>query len=1061
MKFFRRIKRKINSKYVAITASIIACISVGIFVLAAKETKFLITVDKDTATRGEQVTFTVQLDSEDIEYNSVAFGVEYDSDSLELVTNLNDVSTPSGFNVYLCGLDKDNSNIISCGGTKVGGFITGSKDLVTLTFKVKDSAIGDVPVNFVKAVVSDVSSGNEVPFNSTNENGKVHINVPVTNVTLANSDVEIDLGSDVKTSQIVLDTTPAIHNDTRVVNYKDYDDNIISVSPTGLITAKNTGNTDITVEAYGQTFTVHVKVVAHIQDIKLDETEKTLNLNDADPSYTFTATLLPEGVNITDDPTITWESSESNVASVEDGKVTAKNIGTTTITAKTTNGKQASAVVKVIAPAKNVEINESDFTLTKNNDNNTKQLTLTIDPDPTSDTITWEVDDDSVVRLSSTTDRTITVTAVGGGYATITVHVGEKSDTVKVTVDVAVERIELDVQASETIELYPTQKRTVTGTIYPSDATVKKINWSIAESNIATVDADGTITAVNPGNATLIAEAGGVRVTRTIKVLVPVSSFVVDQPNVTLDANTKQSIKVKTTILPDNTDVSKDIDWKSNNTSVATVVAGSNGEATITAVALGDTEVIGTLEDGSTVTVNVHVIAPITGVTLDQSEIHLTGKNSTAKLTATINPNPTSDDKTLTWESSANGIVKVENGVLTAVAKGHAIITVRTSNDKIATCDVYVTIPAEKVEINEGETLSIEKGTSSTLTATVTPSIDEVSDTLTWKSSNDDIVSVNPDGTILAKAAGKATITAKVGNVEDTIEVEVFVKINSFELESNRVLDILRGSTSTVVTTIGPADATEDKTITWTSEDENIATVSKDGVIKGVNKGHTTIKGTLKNGMFVEVDVTVNIIPITDMTAENDKLEMLKGDKEQLELVIEPEETTEKDMIKWKSSDEDIANVTNTGLVTAKREGKVTITATYEDIEVTFEVNVKEIHLESMNVVIPKDSLTVGEELQLQVALNPTNVTDELTFTYKSSDESIATVTDTGLVKGLKSGKVTITVTASNGVTALYDITINEVVSPKTGDNILYYVSALLISTSLIGAIIIKKRKTN
>ena len=1068
-----RLKKKIKTKLVALTMLTMAVLgftAFGIYTFASKESQLLIEVTnkQESYSRGDEVEVKVKLDVEtDVEYNSINFMLEYDHDALELLTDFDSAPDNSGWTVALCGEASTETKGISCGLQKATSYNSGSKDLATFRFKIKetDNVLGNISLSFNEentAVEKIVQAGTDYSrelIETKKDPETIFVKVPVQSVTLATSDIEIDMNSGVKTSQIELNVNPTPNNDEREVTYSPANGDIVDVSTSGLITAKKVGETDININAYGTSLTAHVKVVAHIQGVSLNTDSHTINLNDSDKTYRLVATLDPEDV-YPDSKTIEWDSSERSVATVDNGLVTAHAIGTTIITAKTSNNKTASATIKVIAPATSVDITDDDFTLTRNKeDNKTKQLNLTIEPNPTSDKTTWEVDNNGVVSVNESG----LVTAIGVGQATITVHVGEQSDTVHVTVNAVVEDITLDVRADETISLYPTQKRPVNGVITPSDATTKTITWSIensSTSDVAEVDANGLVTAKNPGTATLVAEADGIRVTRNIKVLTPVSSFVVDQPNITLNANNKQSIEVSTTILPDNTDVDKTVTWKSENANIASVVGLANGRATITAVAMGDTKITGTLEDGSTVTVEVHVIAPITGVTLNKNKVTLVGKDATEQLEAIISPNPTSDSTALTWESSADGIVTVENGMIKAVAKGHAIITVKTSNNLTAQCEVDVLIPAQKVTINEGESLDIEKGNGSTLTATVEPGLDEITDTLVWSSSNDDIVSVEQDGTILAKKAGTAKITAKAGNVSDTITVNVFVKINSFTLESDDEIEILRGNKALIVTQIGPEDATEDRTITWTSDDEDVAIVSEGGVVTGVGEGVANIKGKLKNGLEVNVQVTVIIIPIEDMKAKEEKLDLLKGAKGQLELIIEPEETTEKDLIKWTSSDDDIATVDENGLVTAKKEGKVTITATYEDLEVTFEVNVTEIHLEGIEIVSPSDELMVGEAMQLQFVLNPQDTTDDLTFTYKSSDEEIATVTQDGLVKAYKSGTVTITVTASNGMEKTFVLKVNAVEIPPTYDRIsndLALFSLSFVGCTTLGVVYFKK----
>jgi uncharacterized protein YjdB len=130
------------------------------------------------------------------------------------------------------------------------------------------------------------------------------------------------------------------------------------------------------------------------------------------------------------------------------------------------------------------------------------------------------------------------------------------------------------------------------------------------------------------------------------------------------------------------------------------------------------------------------------------------------------------------------------------------------------------------------------------------------------------------------------------------------------------------------------------------------------------------------------------------------------------------------------------------------------------------DVAVTKIPLKSIEVSNDESSLVVGSKLQLSVKANPENTTDVYTLAYKSSDESIATVDENGVVTGVKAGKVTITITSSNGIETSYDLTIknkannSSVESPKTGvTSIICYIIVGL--SSLVGIGLVLKKKIN
>jgi len=163
----------------------------------------------------------------------------------------------------------------------------------------------------------------------------------------------------------------------------------------------------------------------------------------------------------------------------------------------------------------------------------------------------------------------------------------------------------------------------------------------------------------------------------------------------------------------------------------------------------------------------------VTGVSLETS-ISLV-VDGTETLTATITPS-NATNKRVTWSSSNTGVATVGNGIVTAVSTGTATITVTTvDGDKTASCEVTVSPVEILVESVSLETsISLVVGGTETLTATITPS-NATNKSVTWSSSNEDVVTVSESGVITAKKVGTATITVKTvyGNHQATCTVTV------------------------------------------------------------------------------------------------------------------------------------------------------------------------------------------------------------------------------------------------------------------------------------------------
>ena len=247
---------------------------------------------------------------------------------------------------------------------------------------------------------------------------------------------------------------------------------------------------------------------------------------------------------------------------------------------------------------------------------------------------------------------------------------------------------------------------------------------------------------------------------------------------------------------------------------------------------------------------------PIETIILNKTDITLT-KGTSETLQATINPSDTTDDKTLKWTSSNPDVATVDNtGKVTAVGGGTATITVKSQNGKEASCEVKVTSKIESISLNKSN-ITLSKGTSETLKATINPSDTTDDKTLKWTSSNPNIATVDNTGKVTAVGGGTATITVKSQNgKEASCEVKVTSKIESISLNKSNIT-LSKGTSETLKATINPSDATDDKTLTWKSEDENIAKVDGNGKVTGVGTGTTNITVITSNGKSAACKVTV------------------------------------------------------------------------------------------------------------------------------------------------------------------------------------------------------------
>ena len=193
--------------------------------------------------------------------------------------------------------------------------------------------------------------------------------------------------------------------------------------------------------------------------------------------------------------------------------------------------------------------------------------------------------------------------------------------------------------------------------------------------------------------------------------------------------------------------------------------------------------------------------------------------------------------------------------------------TTKTTSSTSTKTTTPAEVKASKIEIAV-TALEILIGESKVLTATVSPS-NAADKSVTWTSSNKEIVMVDSEGEILALGIGEAQVTAKTSNGKEAI-VNVTVKpIKVTEIKvSESEINLKVDENATLTATIVPENAT-DKEVEWTSENEEIATV-KDGVITAVAPGNVKVICSSKDGIKAEVNVLVEELETVEVSASTD-----------------------------------------------------------------------------------------------------------------------------------------------------------------------------------------------
>jgi uncharacterized protein YjdB len=212
----------------------------------------------------------------------------------------------------------------------------------------------------------------------------------------------------------------------------------------------------------------------------------------------------------------------------------------------------------------------------------------------------------------------------------------------------------------------------------------------------------------------------------------------------------------------------------------------------------------------------------------------------------------------------------------------------------------------------------------------------------------------------------------------------------------------------------------------WSSENPSVATVSQLGLVTAVRAGKTQVAAS-KGGRSALVQVTVSALPPALLRVTPASSNILVGQTAQLagEVLDTGGGLLRGYTFAWSSNGTTVATVSASGVVTGVSQGNVVITATAAGLSGTAIVSVRLAPVATVSVSPQSGTVQAGKTLQLNVSLQDAggNVLTGRLVSWTSSNPNTATVTSTGLVRGVKKGTVTIT-TTSEGKTGTATITV-------------------------------------
>ena len=560
--------------------------------------------------------------------------------------------------------------------------------------------------------------------------------------------------------------------------------------------------------------------------------------------------------------------------------------------------------------------------------------------------------------------------------------------------------------------------------------TGQTVNWTSANTAVATVSGTGMVKAVSNGTSQITARSGNASGTASITVAEPVPTRIAVTPSShTLEA-IEAKVQLTATVRDQGNNLMADaaITWSSDDEAVATV----DDAGLVTAVGNGTAQI--TARSGDALgTTAITVSQPVaTSITIEPDTHTLEAIDATVQLTATVldQHENVMEDATVTWSSDDEAVTTVDDaGLVTAVGNGTAQITAR-SGDASSTASITVSQPvavATSITI-EPDTHTLEAIDATVqLTATVLDQHENVMEdaTVTWSSEDEAVATVSDAGLVTAVGNGTAQITARSGDALGTTAITVSQPVAvattiTIEPEAH-TLEAIDATVQLTATVLDQHEnVMEDATVTWSSDDEAVTTVDDAGLVTAVGNGTAQI--TARSGdasSTASITVSQPVAVATSITIEPDThtLEAIDATVQLTATVLDQHENVMEDAtVTWSSGDEAVTTVSEAGLVTAVRNGMADITAQSGSLSSDAAITVAQVPA-GIVIAVDPDSTTLTEidqTLQLAATVSDANdvAIEDAAVSWSSSDESVATVDDEGLVTAVGNGMADITATA-------------------------------------------------
>ena len=781
---------------------------------------------------------------------------------------------------------------------------------------------------------------------------------------------------------------------TSVISWSSSDEAVATVDADGNVTAVAAGSAEIRCKTFnGKSAVLRLTVHAAPESIALNASDLTLGVGE---TYALSSTAAPENFGAR-----SYSSSDPSIVEVDasTGRLTALAVGEAVIRVETYNGCVALCNVTVKNAPSCIRLSATSMTLGVGEKLALPEVYLGEEGEDCAGS--YSIDSFSTRYARLTADDTITGVRTGRVTLTFRSHNGCTA-----TLSVVVK------SAPRTITIQPTRADLCPGeglsaTAKLNSGSVSVISWSSSDEAVATVDADGNVTAVAAGSAEIRCKTfNGKSAVLRLTVHAAPESIALNASDLTLGVG--ETYALSSTAAPEN------FGARSYSSSDPSIVEVDASTGRLTALAVGEAVIRVETYNGCVALCNVTVKNAPSCIRLSATSMTLGVGEKLALPEVYLGEEGEDCAGSYSIDSFSTRYARLTaDDTITGVRTGRVTLTFRSHNGCTATLSVVVKSAPRSIKLNPTKA-RLGVGESLQLTATLNSG---AVGGMQFTSSDEAVVTVDANGGVLAVGRGSATITVcTYNNRRASCAIEVLDAPTDVRMSAPQ-LAMGVGESYTMAAILSEGSAGK---CSFTSDDPAIATIdASSGRITAVATGSTTLRVETYNGLTAECALSVHSAP-TGVAFQESSVTLAVGDSYQLLppqiLGDDPASAT----LKYSSSSSRLS-VSASGLLTAKRTGTVRITvATYNGKKASINVRIV---AAPKTIAFERDALylCVGETHAPKLVVTPANINYSMT----SSDPAVAAIADDGrTIRALSAGTATITATSYNGKTATLTLTV-------------------------------------